>query len=469
MDATRLFAEFTHDLKIEDLPAATVEASGRMALDTVGAAIAAWNAPGVRELRSILSQWGEGPSRVWIGGERLSPPAATLVNSSMAHALEYDDLHSELPIHSGVAMVPAVLAVADARPELRGADVAAAIIAGTEVICRLARATNSYFGDAGFRGWNPSSVVAGFGTAAATARLLGLDADGIERAMGLSYAQASGNQQCIEDGGLVKRMQPAMVAEAGVRAAWLAQAGVTGAINAIEGRNGFFSVYESGDYDAAKLRDGLGSQFEIDGAGFKRYPICGMSHPAVDALRELMAEHEFGPDDVASVEVYGSKFVKDMVGRAYQPGDNPEVDAQFSLSYCLATVLLTGNIGLTDLQPEHTLSQERRTWADRIPIHFEEELKGKWTARVEVKRRDGKLLTRTRKKAGGQSDTPLSTDELITKFEDANSNGSTGISAGDARKLCDLLLDLPRLPSLAPVCDALVPSDAARGAVRRAG
>jgi 2-methylcitrate dehydratase PrpD len=469
MDATRRLAQFTHDLQTGGLPEATVEASGRMALDTVGAAIAGWNLPGVRELRTILSQWGGGPSRVWVGGERLSPPAATLVNSSMAHALEYDDLHCELPIHSGVVLVPAVLAVAEAKPDVQGADVAAALIAGTEVMCRLARATNSYFGDAGFRGWNPSSVVAGFGTAAAAARLLGLDVDGIERAMGLSYAQASGNQQCIEDGGLVKRMQPAMVAEAGVRAAWLAQAGVTGAINAIEGKNGFFAVYESGDYDAAKLTDGLGSRFEIDLVGFKRYPICGMSHPAVDAMRELIGENGFGPDDVESVQVFGSKFVKDMVGRAYAPGKNPEVDAQFSLSYCLAAVLLTGNMRLTDLKPEHTLSAERRAWADRIPIHLEETLKGKWTARVEVKLRDGRLLTRTRDKAGGQSDAPLSTDELIAKFEDANTAGGSGMSAADARRLADLLLDLPRLPSVAGICDALVPAGAAGGGVRRAG
>lgn len=469
MDATRHLAQFTHDLAIGDLPDQTVEASGRMALDTVGAAIAAWNLPGVRELRSILSQWGEGPSRVWISGERLSPPAATLVNSSMAHALEYDDLHCDLPIHAGVVMVPAVLAVADARPDVEGADVAAALIAGTEIVCRLARATNSYFGDAGFRGWNPSSVVAGFGTAAAAARLLGLDVDGIERAMGLSYAQASGNQQCIEDGGLVKRMQPAMVAEAGVRAAWLAEAGITGAINAIEGKNGFFAVYESGDYDAAKLTGGLGATFEIDDVGFKRYPICGMSHPGVDALRELITEHGFSSDDVESIQVFGSKFVKDMVGRAYVPGNNPEVDAQFSLSYCLATVLLTGNMRLADLQREHTLSAERRAWADRIPIHLEEGLKGKWIARVEVKLKDGRLLTRTRDKAAGQSDSPLSTDELIAKFEDANIAGGSGMSAGDARKLCDLLLGLPGLPSLAPICNALVPDNTPDGAVRQAG
>ncbi len=464
MDATRRFAEFTERLTVDELPAATVAASGRMALDTVGAAIAAWNAPGVRELRSVLSQWGSGPSRVWIGGERLSPPAATLVNSSMAHALEYDDLHCELPIHSGVVMVPAVLAVADARPDVTGADAAAAIIAGTEIVCRLARATNSYFGDAGFRGWNPSSVVAGFGTAAAAARLLGLDAAGIERAMGLSYAQAGGNQQCIEDGGLVKRMQPGMVAEAGVRAAWLAKAGITGAVNAIEGRNGFFAVYEQGDYDAGKLTGGLGGTLEIDGVGFKRYPICGMSHPAVDALRGLLAEHGFAAGDVDSVEVFGSKFVKDMVGRRYEPGSNPEVDAQFSLSYCLATVLLTGNMRLADLRREHTLDAGRRALADRIPIHLDETLKGKWTARVEVKLRDGRLLTRTRDKAGGQSDAPLSTDELIAKFEDANAAGGPAMPADAARRLCDLLLDLPRLPSLKPLCDALVPAIAARRA-----
>lgn len=466
MDATQTLAEFTHDLSIETLPRAAVDASARMALDTVGGALAAWNAPGVKELRSVLSQWGVGPSRVWVGGEPLSPPAATLVNSSMAHALEYDDLHCELPIHSGVVVVPAVLAVADADPGVTGADAAAAIIAGTEVVCRLARATRSYFGDAGFRGWNPSSVVAGFGAAAAAGRLLGLDAKGIACAMGLSYAQAGGNQQCIQDGGLVKRMQPGMIAEAGVRAAWLAKAGVTGAIDAIEGGNGFFAVYEQGDYDAGKLTENLGSDLEIERVGFKRYPVCGMAHPAIDALRDLQKEHRFTVDDVDTLEVFGSKFVVDMVGRPYRPGGSPDVDAQFSLSYCLASVLLSGNIRLADLRPENTLSSERRNLADRIPIRLDEALKGKWTARVEVRLRDGRNLERTRDKAGGQSDTPLSTDELVAKFDDANAAGGPALDAEPAGRLRDLLLDLPRLPTLAPLCDAIAPRSAA---LREAG
>ncbi len=465
MDATQALAEFTHNLTTDALPRSAVDATARMALDTVGGALAAWNAPGVRELRSLLSDWGTGPSRVWVTGERLPPPFATLVNSSMAHALEYDDLHCELPIHSGVVVIPAMLAVADARPELSGADAAAAIVAGTEVINRLARATRSYRGDAGFRGWNPTSVVAGFAASAVAARMLGLDADGVARAMGLSYAQAGGNQQCIEDGGLVKRMQPALVAEAGVRAAWLAKMGVTGAVNAIEGKNGFFAVYEAGDYDAEPLTAGLGESFEIELVGFKRYPVCGMAHPAIDAMRELQRDHGFVIDDVESVAVHGSKFVVDMVGRPYEPGDSPDVDAQFSLSYCLASVLLTGNMRLADLRPEHTLDTERRALADRIPIRLDDGLKGKWTARVEVKLRNGGTVDRTRDKAGGQSDAPLSTDELIAKFDDSNAAGGPAMEDAAARQLRELLLDLPNLPTLAPLVEAIAPDTG----LRRAG
>jgi 2-methylcitrate dehydratase PrpD len=465
MDATRAFAEFAHDLSAADLSPAAADAAGRLALDTVGVSLAAWDAPGVRELRAVLPQWGGGPCRAWIGGETLSPPAAALVNAAMAHALEYDDLHCELPIHTGVVAVPAVLTMAAAVRGVTGADAACAIVAATEVICRLGRATNSYFGDTGQRGWSPTAVLAGFGAAAAAGRLLGLDADGIERAIGLVFSQASGSQQCVADGGLVKRMQPGMGIEAGLRAAWLAQAGVTGAMNAIEGRIGYFALYEAGDYDPAKLTDGLGEpggRLEIEDVGFKRYPICGMAHPAVDALRELQAEIGFTAGDVAELAAFGSVSVMDMIGRPYAPGANPSVDAQFNLAYCLASVLLTGNMRLADLAPGCTLDAGRREWADRIPVRLDEGLKGQWTARVEVTLRDGARLTRERDKAAGQSDNPVSTEELLAKFEDCNAAGGPALSADAARTLAALLLDLPNLPSLAPIQAALAPTDGMR-------
>ena len=455
MDATARLAEFAHQLTLKDVPQHTIEAAARLALDTVGSALPAWDAPGVQQLRALMADWSKGTSRVWVTGERVSPASATLINSAMSHALEYDDLHCELPMHSGAVVVPAALAVAETDPTITGEEVAAAIIAGTEIICRLARANLSYRGTKGFRGFNPTSIVAGFAAAAVAGRLMRLDAKAIARAMGLSYAQASGNQQCIADGGLVKRMQPGMVAEAGVRAAWLARAGVTGAIDAIEGTNGYFKIYEQGEYDTAALTDGLGRTFEIDRVGFKRYPVCGMAQPGIDALRELQAEHGFHRDDIETIRTCGSKFVVDMVGRPYRPGNNPEVDAQFNLPYCFATVLLTGNIRLVDLRPENTLSAERRAFADTIPVVLDPELRGKWSVRVEIKLRDGRQLARGRDKAAGQSDRPLTVNELLGKFRDCAAAAEPRLSPQAAERLCQLLLDLPRLPTLAALCDTL--------------
>lgn len=458
MDATQRLAEFAHRLTLGDLPSSTVEACGRLTLDTVGVGLAAWDAPGVRELRELSAGWSRGASRLWVTGERVAPPTATLVNSTMAHALEFDDIHSDLPMHVGVVVLPAVLAVADARPGATGAEAAAAIVAGAEVLCRMARATRGYRGHAGFRGWNPTAVVAGFGAAAAAARMLGLDAEGIHRAMGLSYAQAAGNQQCIHDGGLVKRMQPGFTAEAGVRAAYLAAAGVTGAVNAMEGRHGFFHLYERGEYDADLLTAGLGARFEIDRVGFKRYPTCAMTHPGIDAVLALKGEAGFGAADIEAVEVYGSPFVTGMVGRPYDPGDNPQVAAQFSLGYTVATAVLTGDVRLGDLAPTRTLDPERRRLAARVTVTQDDRLEGRWSTRVAVTLRDGRRVERALEVSRGRADQPLATAELVAKFRDCAAAAGPAFTAERVDRLAELLLELPRQATLAPLGDALAPA-----------
>jgi 2-methylcitrate dehydratase PrpD len=457
MDATQRLAFFAHGLEFKALPASTVDACSRLVMDTIASALPAWDLPGIRELRALLKDWCAGRCQVWVSGEGLSPGAATLVNSAMSHALEYDDLHSELPVHIGAVIVPVALTVAQTRPQLTGADLTVAIVAGAEVMCRLARATRSYHGKSGFRGWNPTSVVAGFGAAMTAGKLLGLDAAGIARAMGLSYAQAGGNQQCIVDGGLIKRMQPGMVAEAGVRAAWLSQAGITGAVDAIEGRYGYFPLYEQGDYDADLLTRGLGESFEVEKTSLKRYPICGMSHPAVDALRDIMRDNSLTSKDIASVTAEGSRFVIDQVGRRYEPGENPEVTAQFNLAYGLATVLETGTFRLADLEPPQTLSPERRAAADRIVVTLDEALQGKWTCRIRVKLRDGREIAKVRSLAASQEERPLSDRELEEKFLEAATLSKAPFGTGVPERLASLLRQLPRLLSLGPLYEALVP------------
>ena len=237
----------------------------------------------------------------------------------------------------------------------------------------MARATRSYRGTRGFRGWNPSAVVAGFASAAVAGRLLGLDADGIARAMGLSYAQASGNQQCIEDGGIVKRMQPGSSPRPACARPCLARAGVTGAVDAIEGRNGYFAVYEDGEYDPASLTDGLGEDARDRPHRLQALPR--LRHGATGGRRacaNCRPSIGFGlPTTSSRHHGHGSKFVVDMVGRPYRPGRNPEVDAQFSLTYCLATVLETGKMRAADSGLRAHARAGRRALADRIPVRLD--------------------------------------------------------------------------------------------------
>jgi 2-methylcitrate dehydratase PrpD len=155
--------------------------------------------------------------------------------------------------------------------------------------------------------------------------------------------------------------------------------------------------------------------------------------------------------------------VVDMVGRPYRPGASPEVDAQFNLAYCLATVLETGNIGLEDLTPARTLDSERRARSDEIAVTLDPALEGKWTSRVRVRNRSGAEISRVRETAASQSDAPLSREDLVAKFLDA-AVVSGAFGAAGAGRLADLLLDLPRQSSTAPLMDALTPRPA--GAAR---
>jgi 2-methylcitrate dehydratase PrpD len=151
-----------------------------------------------------------------------------------------------------------------------------------------------------------------------------------------------------------------------------------------------------------------------------------------------------------------SKFVVDMVGRPYEPGKNSDVDAQFSVRYCIATVLLTGSMRLADLKPENALGKERVKLANTIAVDLDDTLKGKWSTRVEVNFYNGRKLTRSRDNAAGQSDRPVSIDELVTKFTDCAAIAQSRFHHERSQTLGEMLIGLPHLPTVGPLCDMLV-------------
>ena len=106
---------------------------------------------------------------------------------------------------------------------------------------------------------------------------VGFERDAAHNATGIAYSLSSGNFQCILDGSLTKRMQPAFAARAGVEAAIFASRGITGAKNVLEGKFGLYPLYEAGEYNKTPLHDRLGIWFEGEAASLKPYPSCRLA------------------------------------------------------------------------------------------------------------------------------------------------------------------------------------------------
>ena len=165
-----------------------------------------------------------------------------------------------------------------------GADVLAAIVAGYEVTCRIALALPA--GEHYDRGFHPTATCGAFGAAAAAARVFGLDAAGIEGALGTVLSQCAGSLQFLVNGAWTKRFQVGWAACNGLMAATLVREGFKGAAEALEGRHGFLHAYAPNPKPERAVQD-LDSVFELMHTAVKPYPSCRYGHAGIDAALAL--------------------------------------------------------------------------------------------------------------------------------------------------------------------------------------
>ncbi|MCB2228994.1 MAG: MmgE/PrpD family protein [Desulfarculaceae bacterium] len=342
---TEALIDFCADTGWEQVPTEAREYAKLLIMDTLGVALPGRLAPGCPGVAELAGRWGGEPlSSLLFSGRKISPPLAALANSTMMHALDFDDTLDASALHCMVSVLPAALAVAEAEGPIDGQRFITAIALGVDMICRLSLAINTPLS------WIRTATCGSFGAATTAAKLLGLDRDGLANALGVVYAMTSGNAQGLIEGRLVKRMQPAFAAQAGVEAAYLAQAGITGSRDFLEGPYGFYNLYEKGRYDPAPVLEGLGSRFMISELSLKPYPCCRMTHSAIGAALELEPLLEGRAGEITSIAVSASSMVAEMVGKPLVLGDNPQVDAQFSIPYTVSAALLRGDVFLGDFE-----------------------------------------------------------------------------------------------------------------------
>ena len=225
MGITSDLARFSAAVALPALPSEVVDRARLLVLDLIGNIVRARHeAESTQSLLGAARALGVGAGHAGVFGDpcRWTPAGAAFLNGAFAHSLDFDDSHAAGSLHPGATVVPAAIAAGE-MAGASGADVLAGIVAGYEVACRLALAlpARAHYE----RGFHPTATCGAFGAAAAAARVLGLNAAGIEGALGIALSQSAGSMQFLANGAWTKRFQVGWAAMAGLCAATLAAEG----------------------------------------------------------------------------------------------------------------------------------------------------------------------------------------------------------------------------------------------------
>ncbi len=262
-NAAELFAAHVTNVRLEQIPSVAIERAKVFILDSLGVGIAGSTAPGRAETLAAARRWGAGEeATLWGGGGRLPAPQAALLNAFQMHCQEFDCVCDPAVLHPMATLLPAALAYAEREGGISGKDLLAAVVVGVDV--------SGYIGIAStqaLRFFRPATA-GGFGAAAATARLAGLDAEGIVRTFGLLYTQTSGTMQAHVEASPALPLQVGFNSRAALQAVDLALTGLQGPRGSIDGSFGYLPLMEGG-YSLDAVYAQLGRNWLVAGLAHK--------------------------------------------------------------------------------------------------------------------------------------------------------------------------------------------------------
>lgn len=385
-------------------------------LDAVGCAIYGTTLPWGKILADFaIDQGGRQQSSVWGRSDRVPASMAALVNGTLVHSFELDDLHKSSILHPSSTGVPAALAIAESRGGISGSEFLTACIAGVEVGARVGMSVGT--GHL-VRGFHPTGTHGAAAAAAAAGRALGLDVNQMEHAISIGATQAAG-LMAAQFESMVKRMHAGRAAQAGVYGGELAARGFTGIGRVFEVDYGGYCSTLGDEPKLAALTEGLGITFETEKVGFKGYSCCGSCHTSVEAARRIVSNRRI---DVASIEritVRATKATLLHVGWPYEP--RSVTAAQMNLPYCLSVTLLDGDAFVDQFSPRRIASNDVVALAKRVEVEHEpafDELgpRGRHKVNISVRFRDGATIDETVDYAKGSDSDPLTDREVEIKF-----------------------------------------------------
>ncbi len=410
---TRELAEFLAGLRFEDIPAYVARRAEDLFLDWLASALAGRGARPVRALEAVAAVMGpaDGPSEILVSRRRTSPLFAALVNGAASHVVEQDDVHNGSVFHPGTVIWPAVLAAAQ-QTGASGREVITAGVAGYEAGIRVGEA----LGRSHYRVFHTTGTAGTLAAAAGVAHMLGTDAPTMLHALGSAGTQAAGLWEFLRDAADSKQLHTAKAAADGLLAAYLAREGMTGATHIVEGAQGM-AAGMSTDADVTRLVADLGSRWCLAETSFKLHASCRHTHPAADALLQLVREEGIHAGDIRSVRARVHQAAIDVL----EPAARAETihQAKFSMPFVLALIALRGHAAIDDFTAECLRDPAIRAFMPQVEMVLDPEIDAtypaRWIGLVEVETADGRTLRARVEVPKGDPGNTLTRDEIETK------------------------------------------------------
>lgn len=445
---------YVTDTRFEDIPQKPLGVVKNIILGIFGSiAAGAYSKECVKLIGLLQEQGGKPESTVLLHGIKFPAHCAALANGTMAQSLDYDD--AIVPgVHIGAVAVPAALAAAELGRGCSGRDFLTSLTAGIEFANRLNTINSSSF----YGGFHGTGVCAVFAASVAAAKILGLDPLQTRDAVGLTLNVAGGSGQNNVEGVEAVSLVAGFASQGGLFCAQLAQQGISGLKEFLEGVKGWVSMFGTGQVNKELLAGDMGIRYELNKTVFKKFPSCGLTQTSTQGILELISENALGVDDVTEINVTVGPFAKTVVGH-FEIGRNPTMNAQFSIPFCIANALIKGSSELRHFEEDQVRNPEIARIAKLVHVTSDHDVekRDQRAMEMEVCTKGGRTYQKRIDVPRGSPGNEMTQDEHIARFRQCASYCKKPLPQENVERIISVVGSLESLNDVRDLVQLMLP------------
>ena len=441
MGVEQKLVEYICQTVFDDLPKKAVDTVKKIVLTVVGTMIAGKTAEGCRELAEFhQALGGKEQATVFVNGCKIPAHNAAFVNSVTARALDFDDAMAP-GMHFGASIVPTALATAEMIGGCDGKHFLTALTLGSEIAARL------NLTEAAYDGFDPTGVCSVFAAAGTAGKILRLTESETLNTLALAFNTCGGSFQSNIDGSLAVRVIQGWASQNGLTCAQFAQTGVTGPKHFLTGIYGYYHLFARDMIRPESATEKIGEEYKLQKILFKKYPSCGLTLGSTDAILSIVKETDLVPGNIDRIEVNIPPYAYKLVGHNFETGDNPRVNAQFSIQYCVANALLRGSSKLHHFEEAFVKDTEIMALVEKISVISNQALDatGHTALDMQVLTTSGERLIKKVDIAPGFPGNPLTQKDHENHFRDCIDFANPPFPKEKAHKIINLVSRLEEL------------------------